>query len=390
MKPEDDPQLEQAPGIRTGASRLPDAGPAVVELAQALRQPATGLVLVFASSHYDEEATASGLREAFGATPLIGCTTAGEIGPHGYQENGLTGASFGGDDMDFEAGLLENLQGTDQKSASGFAQSLRERLMSRHPGLGAERFFAFMLVDGLCGCEERVAHAFHDGLTGIPLAGGSSGGDLAFNDTRVLFNGRFFRNAAVLLVATTPRPISVFSTQHFLPMDTRMVVTGAIPERRIVTEINGFPAAEEYARVVGIDYQDLLPQVFAAHPVVVRIGDSDFVRSIQKVNPDGTLTFFCAIDRGIVFKVAQGGDMLANLDGTLAAISQSIGPPVLILACDCILRRLECRQTAMTAAVGARLAAAGVIGFSSFGEQWNGMHINQTFTGIALGRSPAP
>jgi hypothetical protein len=32
--------------------------------------------------------------------------------------------------------------------------------------------------------------------------------------------------------------------------------------------------------------------VFAAHPVVVRIGNADFVRSIQRVNPDGSLSFF--------------------------------------------------------------------------------------------------
>ncbi len=46
--------------------------------------------------------------------------------------------------------------------------------------------------------------------------------------------------------------------------------------------------------------------IFAAYPVVVRIGNADFVRSIQKMNPDGSLTFYCAIDEGIVFKVAKG------------------------------------------------------------------------------------
>jgi hypothetical protein len=30
-----------------------------------------------------------------------------------------------------------------------------------------------------------------------------------------------------------------------------------------------------------------------------------------------------------------------------------------------------------------------VIGFNTFGEQYRGMHINQTFTGIAFGRRPA-
>ena len=43
----------------------------------------------------------------------------------------------------------------------------------------------------------------------------------------------------------------------------------------------------------------LAADVFAAHPVVVRIGGQYFVRSIAKVNEDESLTFFCAIDEEI-------------------------------------------------------------------------------------------
>lgn len=381
-----EPEPANGPSIRIGTSSAPDPAAAAAELATALRQSRPGLALVFASSRYPGDRLIPHLRHAFGDIPLIGCTTAGEIGPEGYQESSLSGVTFGADDLDFEVGLLENLRSAEQCSMTKFAQDLRERLMARHPGLPTARFFAFMLVDGLCGREESVTHAFHDGLGGISLAGGSAGDDLAFRETRVLFNDRFVSDAALLLVATTPHPFTVFKTQHFVPMEKRMVVTGAIPEKRIVTEINGFPAAEEYARVVGMDPTDLRPHVFAAYPVVVRIGDSDFVRSIQKVNPDGTLSFFCAIDRGIVFKVARGEDLLANLDAALEDVARRIGPPALILGFDCILRLLECQQKNLCEAVGARLAAGRVVGFSTFGEQFSGMHINQTFTGIALGK----
>ena len=117
-----------------------------------------------------------------------------------------------------------------------------------------------------------------------------------------------------------------------------MVVTGAIPERRIATEINGFPAAEEYARAVGLELSQLNPLVFSAHPMVVKIGGADFVRSIQKVNPDGSLTFFCAIDEGIVINVAKGVDLVDNLNTLFGDIEQRIGPPRLVIGCDCILR----------------------------------------------------
>jgi hypothetical protein len=35
------------------------------------------------------------------------------------------------------------------------------------------------------------------------------------------------------------------------------------------------------------------------------------------------------------------------------------------------------------------LQANKVIGFATYGEQYNGMHVNQTFTGVALGAARA-
>lgn len=376
--------------IRTGASHCARPLDAAHELAGLLAPAPGGLSVVFASSRFAPDDLTCALRDAFGEAPLIGCTTAGEIGPEGYQEGSLTGASFGADAIDFEIGLLEDLNHADARAMAGFAHGLRSRLQARHPGLGSESCFAFMLVDGLCAREESVARAFHDGLGGIPLSGGSAGDELHFTETRVIFKGQLVRNAAVLLVATTPRPFTVFKTQHFTPTDSRLVVTGAIPEKRIVTEINGCPAAPEYARALGMDPARLTPQTFAAHPVVVRIGNADFVRSIQRANPDGSLGFFCAIDRGIVFKIARGEDLLANLDAALVDAATKVGEVALIIGCDCILRRIECRERDITGAVGQRLAQSRVIGFSTFGEQYRGMHINQTFTGIAFGRRTLP
>ena len=44
---------------------------------------------------------------------------------------------------------------------------------------------------------------------------------------------------------------------------------------------------------------------FASHPVLVGVGGQYYARSIQQMNPDGSLSFFCAIDEGMVLTVAQ-------------------------------------------------------------------------------------
>jgi hypothetical protein len=163
------------------------------------------------------------------------------------------------------------------------------------------------------------------------------------------------------------------------------VVTEADSTRRIVKEINGMPAAEEYARVIGSTVADLSSLRFANSPVVVVIDGTDYVRAIQKANPDGSLTFFCAIDEGLVLRVAHGENLVENLNQTFATLREQVGPLQAVLACDCILRNLEIKQDDLKGSVGEIFRRNNAVGFSTYGEQFGGVHVNQTLTGIAFG-----
>ena len=57
---------------------------------------------------------------------------------------------------------------------------------------------------------------------------------------------------------------------------------------------------------------------------------------------------------------------------------------MLILGCDCFLRRMESELRGEGQRMSEFLVANRVIGFNTYGEQFNGMHINQTFTGVAF------
>jgi hypothetical protein len=168
-----------------------------------------------------------------------------------------------------------------------------------------------------------------------------------------------------------------------------MVVTRADPARRIVQEINAEPAAREYARLLGKDPAQLTTFTFAAHPVVVRVGGQHHVRAIQRINEDGDLVFFSAIDEGLVLTLAEPQDIARHLNGALADLARDRAPAA-ILACDCILRRIEAQEKQSYRAVSDILRRHGVTGFSTYGEQMNGMHVNQTMTGVALYPPGAP
>jgi hypothetical protein len=371
--------------FRINHSCAGDARQAAREFHAGVVQPDMSMVVFFCSSDYDLAALADELNKLFGSVPVIGCTTAGEIGSAGYRGQSLSGVSFSAGAGVAVAGCLPDLQHFDAGRGQEFVHELLHRLDS-HVANGS-RAFALLLIDGLSVREEPVVQVLQAALGSIHLCGGSAGDDLKFSSTKVFHDGAFRDNSAVLLLVSTLLPVRIFKTQHFVSESERLVVTEADAENRIVKEINGLPAAEEYARVLGVSVEALTPDHFAATPVVVVLDGTDYVRSIQKANPDGTLTFYCAIEEGIVLRVARGGDIYADLEQTFANLREEIGPPALTLGCDCILRNLEITHRQLKDKVGDLFQRNNTVGFSTYGEQFGGVHINQTFTGIAIGRA---
>ncbi len=191
------------------------------------------------------------------------------------------------------------------------------------------------------------------------------------------------KNAAIVVVARCDRPVRVFSLDHLVPTERRMVVTSATPEDRVVHEINAEPAALEYARLLELDPNQLDQFTFAEHPVVVRLGDAHHVRAIQQVKENHDLVFFSAINEGMVLTLATHDDIVAHLDRGLGQLAKH-GTPEIILGCDCILRRIEAGRIQKSRAVSEVLQAHNVVGFSTYGEQIGGLHVNQTLTGVAI------
>lgn len=372
--------------VRRGASHAVDPEVAVRELHAAIFDPEAALTVLFCSPSYDRDALAAALRRHFGDARVIGCTTAGEISPRGYVEGSLTGVSLGGPGFAAVTARIDGLASFELRRGEQVASAaFAELWTARCRAPEAVDTFAFLLVDGMSAKEEMLVAAINGGLGAIPLFGGSAADGVRFGQTWLFHDGAFRTDCALLTLVSPGVPFSVFKTEGFVPSEARMVVTAADVVRRTVMEINGEPAAREYARVAGLRPEELTPVAFARYPVAVTVGGRVFVRSIQKVNADESLTFFCAIDEGIVLRVARGVDMVDNLATAFAGVSATLGgPPTVVIGCDCIQRFLEAERSGITSSVASIHAANNVVGFATYGEQWNAMHVNQTFTGVAL------
>lgn len=365
--------------VLRGSTRAHDEVAAVRELAAQIDQRDPGLVVVFCSPRFDLERLGAELSRAFPG-PTIGCTTAGELSSSGLLEGSLVGASMSRDVLTAHPRLVEPVSRFDATAAAALGSELR-----RTRTLAPSRSFGLLFVDGLSLQEERTVAELYAEFPGMPIIGGSAGDELAFERTHVYFGGRFVRDAAVFTLVETTLPFRAFKTQHFVATSKKLVITEAQPEERRVIEIDGMPAAEAYAELLGLDVSELGPRVFSRHPVLLRVGTQWYVRSILRAEPDGSLVFYCAIDRGLVLTLAEGVDLAENLRRQLDVLHAELGRLELVVGCDCILRRLEVTERGLEREVAEILAPYPFVGFSTYGEQYNGLHVNQTLTGIALG-----
>ncbi|MBT9245270.1 FIST C-terminal domain-containing protein [Gemmobacter fulvus] len=369
--------MNDGPVIVTAHVDARSATPAA-RLAAALGPGPFACVMLFISPEADLAAL---LAEAAFDAPVIGCTTAGEISGEGYSEGGIVALGLPAAYFAADILLIPDLVAIDSEDLIGRLIRARQGLRVLRPGWDHE--FAFLMVDGLSTREDALTAALAAGLGPVPLFGGSAADGTRFRETFVVHDGRALRNAAVLAMVRSRCRVKVFNLDHLVPTETRMVVTEADPANRTVRQINAEPAAREYARLLGKDPGQLDTFTFAAHPVVVRIGGRHHVRAIQQVAPNGDLVFFSAIDEGLVLTLAEPEDMVAHLERELAGLAIGTAPEA-ILACDCILRRMEALEKQKYGAVSAILRDNNVVGFSTYGEQLNSMHVNQTMTGVAI------
>ncbi|WP_111414022.1 nitric oxide-sensing protein NosP [Billgrantia lactosivorans] len=388
VKPEGRGHRAVEPALRTAFSEQHDPESAARELAEALASPELGFVLFFCSAEYALDDLGSAMREAFSGVELAGCTTAGEITPKGYCRGCIVAIGFGRRRFSLSCALIDDLAAFDLIQAQRLIGGLLENCRSLASGDHVGNRFVMTLLDGLSSSEEEVLATLDTALGSIPSFGGSAGDDNRLAHTHVFFDGRFHSDAAVVVMFHTPLPFEVFTAHHLRPQAMKLVVTRADTERRRVLELNAAPAAEEYARLVGMSLEALTPDIFARHPLAVRIGEHHYVRSIQRVNDDGSLSFYCAVENGIVLTAMRPAPLLDELESVLAGLRQRLGEPALILGCDCFLRRLELESLGQVAEASRLVGRAGVIGFNTYGEQYHGMHLNQTFTGVAIGSLP--
>ena len=352
------------------------------------------LLVVFCSPVGDLHALLREISDRAGDVPLIGCTTAGEIGTSGPSDGSVVVAALGGPGFSVEtACAMEASQGL-RKAGSHAARCVPEGM--EHPNR-----VLLLLSDGLAGDQREVVRGAYEVLgAAVPLVGGCAGDDLKMARTFQFHGGEVLTGAVVAAGIASDAPLGIGVRHGWRRVGEPMLVTGSCGN--CVCTLDDRPALDAYLEHLRLDEppdgdQEALARLALIHPlgfgtprgeeIIHFIGGGDYAeRSLSCIAevPQGALVWIMEGDAQSVLEAteAAAADSLAALDGR---------PPLGMIAFDCIARRGVLGDQGIQAEIDrlATLAAgAPIAGFYTYGEiartsGVRGFH-NQTLVVLAL------
>jgi len=373
---------------QSGIVTLWSAGCTATEFAKCLgaaadKTPLSLAIIWYSDPKLSAESLISAISTHAPELAWCGCSTSGEITPDGLQDDGLIALLLPEQWFTTSVTVFKQVDTLGMEAIAHAAEAACQAFP--YVSDDRSRMLAINLIDGLSYSEEAVTVALDSALAGIPLIGGSAGDNLKFVKTTQVANGHAYTDSAVLILIETALPFELFTNDNFVPTGEKLVVTESDPDRRIVHEFNGEPAAIAYARALGLRSDELTFELFASNAVVLRIGGQNYCRAIQQINPDRSLTFLCAIDNGLVLTVSRAEGMTRSTQSTFDSLEAQLGPIDVMFGFDCIYRRLDAAHRGATDRIVSLYRERHFLGMNAYGEQYKSMHINQTLTGVAFG-----
>lgn len=380
--------------MRVGRSDIQDSFDAgTAAAAEAVSAGDARLLVVFCSDSYDLQPLLAGIRGVAGEVPLIGCSTAGEIATNGPSDASVVVIALGGAGFSVSTKASGSASTRLRDAGEEVARCVEDIADSPHKVL-------LLLTDGLAGDQQEIVHGAYGVLgAGVPLVGGCAGDDLKMVRTFQLFNDQVLRDSVVAAALGSDAPLGIGVHHGWKKVGDPMLVTSSADSR--VFTIDDRPALDVYLERLDAPAEAREdPAAFTrfalTHPLgLMRRSGEPQVRFVAEAN---------FVDRsiGCIAEVPQSGmawfmegDEASVLQATDAACADAFqdlgGPPVGVIAFDCIARRGVLGDVGIRNEID-RIAhhaqGAPVAGFYTYGEiartrGISGFH-NQTLVVLAV------
>jgi hypothetical protein len=354
------------------------------------------LVLVFASSDRDQRALNRALRERLPAgTRLVGATTAGEIDNAGIHQGTVIASALSGD-LEVGLGLGTGLTADAIGAGARATASACEQLGVRPHDLDPRQYVGLVIDDGFRFKKEELLLGLLDRNPALIVVGGGAANRESDPAKGALLHvdGEVIDDAVVLVLIHTSAPWAALRSHWYESTGDRVRITKTDETCTRALEIDGQPAAQRYAELLGVPVDELefgKPNGFARRPTAMRVGREHFIRAPWKPLDDGSILYANLLDEGAELELMQLGDIAgATRRFFTEELPRRVPNPTAALLFHCTARDWYARAMGQIDALSQTFAdAPPVAGMNVFFETYAGFQINTTLTVLAFGQNDA-
>jgi hypothetical protein len=364
-------------------SPLSDSEQAAAALTAQLGNMSPTIVVFFATVEHDGALIGDALRRRFPQAQVAGCSRTESSASTALVPVAWSrwhwGKRSSAKRLPHWQSSIKALRQALQAAAAALGEELGQPLRALDP----QKWVGLGFLEGATGREEQINEALGNVAPLLPFVGGSAGDRIRFERTWVYAKGQLSHNACALLVLQPARPFAIMKTCHFVATPVQTTVTKCDPDQRLIHELDGQPAVERYAELVGVPADKLEFLHYLSNPLGLMIDGEPWLRSV--VRAKGTSLFFaCSVLEGMTLNVMRPKDILEDAATAFERATAPLGiTPRAAILFNCAYRMIEVQLKGISEDYHRALSQVPHIGCQSNGESYLG-HINQTLTGLVL------
>ncbi len=374
-----------------------DPEKAAEELCRSLESAAPKLVTIFASSDRDHLALNRAMRKRLPqGTRVIGASTSGEIDNNGMHQGTVVASMLTGD-LEVGIGLGKGL--TEDAVAAG-AQALAratQDLGVRPQDLDPKKYVGLVIDDGFKYKKEELLLGVLDKCPSLTLVGGGAAHPDMGSPDAVGFvhaDGEVTTDAVLVALIKTNAHWGALRSHWYNPTKDRVTITKVDESCTRAIEIDGKPAAQRYAEILGVEIDDLhfgKPNGFSKRPTALKVGREHFIRAPVSPLPDGSIVFANLLEEGAELELMEIGDPSGLTRKFFEEeLPRRVPNPTASLLFHCGGRVWVAQSLGELERLSASFASAPPsAGFNVAFEIYCGFQINTTLTVLAFGQSDA-
>ena len=337
-------------------------------------QSSPHLILIFASARFDQEALLKGIVSVTQETPMVGCSTAGEILPDSPSRRSVVVMAIKSDTLQIATGLGTGISDNPRKAGQEVASQVSQsKLLSPH-GL-------LIFPDGLAGNVAEVIRGAQEILGfSFPIVGGSAADDFSFKRTYQYFQGKVYTNAVPGVLLSGSISVGIGARHGWQPLGNPRTVTRATAN--VVRQLDGKSAVNLYedyfGKAAAALKKESLADMTILYPLGMLVPDEEeyLLRNVLRADADGSLVYAGEIPEGSEVRLMMGSKAKALAAARRAAEQAVVAiapgtPRFRLVFSSCSRWRLFGRQIEKETLAIRQILGQTVpfIGFYGYGEQ---------------------